>query len=473
MVHRSGMAGGASGANRISCGRALAEADGHFYALSECMEEMLGLGWWRLGETYFRFVPWYGAQIATFRRAAAAARERWQAQQAIYFAHVEEAGPSGGVLAGDLERALGDIEVYFALIVSMERTQWWRAGVALRRLTGVIGLKPAQFEMASTRARDEHGRYLRHTSGVVATKDPPGEASTPLREAAPLPAGIYAAHLAAALKGEGRPSIAWMLHRGEQVVKCTLDALPHEAQRPLVSIVMPAYNRAHLIAEAIQSVKEQQWPHWELFVCDDGSEDETGAVVLAEKDERIRHLKLSHGGAARARNAGLQAARGTYIAYLDSDNLWHPFYLSVMLSQLMAHPDRAVAYGNFVEVVHGDEGRQRVRPVRPRDFSFARLLEKSYIDLNTIVHTRALYEALGGFDEALPQFQDWDLMLKYGSATDPVYVDAPLALYRIHSGWSQISQTQAQGRFRNRDAVLSNVDGYRERGRAYRERSAP
>lgn len=87
---------------------------------------------------------------------------------------------------------------------------------------------------------------------------------------------------------------------------------------------MPTYNRAGIIAEAITTVVEQRYPHWELWICDDASTDETAEVVSRFQDQRIRYLKLSRRGAAAARNQGLRCARGKIIAYLDSDNYWHP-----------------------------------------------------------------------------------------------------------------------------------------------------
>src|SRR6056297_2675115 len=110
------------------------------------------------------------------------------------------------------------------------------------------------------------------------------------------------------------------------------------ADRPLVSIVMPSWNRAFTIAEAIQSVIEQSYDNWELLVCDDASEDRTADVVRGFDDPRIRYMKFLKSNGAGARNNGLRFARGEVIAYLDSDNLWHPLFLDRMLRALEAQP---------------------------------------------------------------------------------------------------------------------------------------
>ena len=98
---------------------------------------------------------------------------------------------------------------------------------------------------------------------------------------------------------------------------------------PLVSVVMATWNRAPIIRRAIESVMAQSLPDWELIVVDDGSDDDTLLVLegLARRDSRIRVLPLPHGGVCRARNHGLAAARGRWVAFLDSDNTWEPPFL--------------------------------------------------------------------------------------------------------------------------------------------------
>ena len=211
---------------------------------------------------------------------------------------------------------------------------------------------------------------------------------------------------------------------------------------PLVSIVMPTYNRAHLIREAIDSVTDQTWLNWELLVCDDGSDDDTADVVQSLGDDRIVYLQLPRGGAAAARNAGLAQAHGDLIAYLDTDNLWHPRFLEVMVRALRDHPGRSMAYARYVDLVMGESGPE-VKRFGELPFDYERLTQKNFVDLNSMVHRRVLYDRLGGFNEELVRQQDWDLVLKYAFLRDPLYVDRFLAVYRRNEAWGQITDVHA------------------------------
>jgi cellulose synthase/poly-beta-1,6-N-acetylglucosamine synthase-like glycosyltransferase len=109
-----------------------------------------------------------------------------------------------------------------------------------------------------------------------------------------------------------------------------------DVDRPLVSIIMPTWNRAQLLRRAVLSVQAQTYAGWELIVVDDGSTDDTPYVLqgLQTFDRRIRVVAGEHAGVSRARNAGLAAARGKYVAFLDSDNTWQPDFLRVALSAM-------------------------------------------------------------------------------------------------------------------------------------------
>ncbi|MFO7258616.1 MAG: glycosyltransferase family 2 protein [Bacteroidota bacterium] len=119
------------------------------------------------------------------------------------------------------------------------------------------------------------------------------------------------------------------------------------ADQPLVSIIMPTYNRAHLIGETIQSVIDQTYTNWELLVIDDGSEDGTEAVVTGFADSRILYDKLDHTGyIGKARNHGIKKSRGEYIAFLDSDDLWRPDKLEFQLKLLRQYPEARLIVSN-------------------------------------------------------------------------------------------------------------------------------
>jgi glycosyltransferase involved in cell wall biosynthesis len=118
---------------------------------------------------------------------------------------------------------------------------------------------------------------------------------------------------------------------------------PRHGDPPLVSIVLPTYNRADTLPRAIDSVLTQHQQDWELLVVDDGSQDGSCAQVqaLAQGDPRIHLIRQANAGVAAARNTGLAAARGRFIAFLDSDDAWRPHFLSLTTAFLLAHPEAA------------------------------------------------------------------------------------------------------------------------------------
>ena len=124
------------------------------------------------------------------------------------------------------------------------------------------------------------------------------------------------------------------------------------SRRPLVSIVMPTYNRADTLERAVASVLAQDYAEWELIIVDDGSTDRTPEILRAlTADRRIRSISTENCGAASARNQGLAAGQGEYIAYLDSDNSWRPDFLQTMIV-FLEHSDCEAAYSR----------RRRARP---------------------------------------------------------------------------------------------------------------
>lgn len=184
-----------------------------------------------------------------------------------------------------------------------------------------------------------------------------------------------------------------------------------ERPRPLVSVVLPTFDRASTVGAAIQSVVDQTYERWELLVADDGSTDGTGEVVRAFDDPRIRYLPLERGGVCAARNAALHDAAGTYVAYLDSDNTWLPRMLEVTVAALESSDDRAV----YTALRFDDQGKTRYRGMQvDRDV----LLQRNHIDCNTLVHERALATELGGWDESLRRTNDWDYILRLAALTE-------------------------------------------------------
>ena len=186
---------------------------------------------------------------------------------------------------------------------------------------------------------------------------------------------------------------------------------------PLVSVILPTWNRSRQIRAAIDSVLDQSYANWELIVADDGSIDDTQLVVesAAALDPRIIPLALKHRGVSATRNAALARATGDYVAFLDSDKKWEPDFLLSMVAFLEQRGHDA-GY-SMVQVNLRGDASYRTRPA-----SRESLLIANSIDQTAIVARRELVEKIGGFDESLRRAVDYDLVLALSEATELVQV---------------------------------------------------
>lgn len=189
----------------------------------------------------------------------------------------------------------------------------------------------------------------------------------------------------------------------------TADAVDTVASGPLVSIVLPVRNRPTTIAAAIESVVAQQYRDWELLVVDDGSTDSTPEIVerYAAADHRVVLIRATAGGVCAARNAGLRAAKGRYVAFLDSDNQWLPELLAASVAAL--EHDDAVAVHSVVEMTDDDGHRRYLALEGDREDL---IHGGNLIDLNTLVARREAIDRIGGFDESLRRWVDYDLVIR-------------------------------------------------------------
>lgn len=118
---------------------------------------------------------------------------------------------------------------------------------------------------------------------------------------------------------------------------------------PFFSVVIPTYNRAHCIADAIKSVVDQKFTDWELWIMDDGSKDSTAEVVEPFlRDQRINYEWKPNGGRSAARNRGIEHANGKYVCFLDSDDFWLPEHLATLFLSCTQHPGPAIHHGGLV-----------------------------------------------------------------------------------------------------------------------------
>jgi glycosyltransferase involved in cell wall biosynthesis len=207
---------------------------------------------------------------------------------------------------------------------------------------------------------------------------------------------------------------------------------------PTVTVVMPAYDAAAFISEAIESVLAQTFSDWELVVVDDGSTDGTPGVVSAYDDPRIRLLAIAHAGLpAAARNRGLATSESRFVAFLDADDLWRPHKLARQLAVFDSRPEVGLVHTAFEQLRDGVlEPVARPPGLTTTGPQFERLAVGNYVANSSVLLRRELLARHGSFDEdpRLRGTEDFELWLRLSPHTTFAYVDEPLLVYRIHAG---------------------------------------
>src|SRR5919205_3439354 len=173
----------------------------------------------------------------------------------------------------------------------------------------------------------------------------------------------------------------------------------HKAE--LVSVVIPCYNQAHFLAEAIESVLEQTYPHFEIVVVDDGSTDNTSEVASGYyPSEKVRLLRQENKGLSAARNRGLAESRGEYVVFLDSDDRLLAEALEVGVGELESHPGCAFVWGRCRFVAADGSPLLRLEQERVEGDPHIELLRAGPILVPAVVYRRSIFEVVGGFDES-------------------------------------------------------------------------
>jgi len=206
----------------------------------------------------------------------------------------------------------------------------------------------------------------------------------------------------------------------------------------MVSFVIPNYNHARYLGDAIRSALAQTYPHIELIVVDDGSTDDSRSVVeywIAEHGERIRYIYQTNAGLSAARNTGVQAACGEYIALLDADDLVEQTYAERLLAALAQSPDADGVYCGFRFV---DQDNQDLLRTERRTFAaealYPALLMGNFWVPESVLVRRSCYTAMGEFDPALRACEDWDVWLRFARHYRLVGIDDVLIRYRVAAG---------------------------------------
>jgi glycosyltransferase involved in cell wall biosynthesis len=208
--------------------------------------------------------------------------------------------------------------------------------------------------------------------------------------------------------------------------------------RPVVSIIIPVFNRLKYLRASIDSVFKQSFLDWELLIADDGSDPETQDYLRTLDDRlRVRVLWLGHtGNPAAVRNTALREATGEYVAFLDSDDVWMPEKLQTQIESMRSHTMREWSYTGFTLV--DDSGtpltgaRAKRCPAIDGRILDQLVREEALVVTPSVVVRRELIERVGGYDDHLLVCEDYELWVRLASCSEVDFIDEPLVLVRRH-----------------------------------------
>jgi glycosyltransferase involved in cell wall biosynthesis len=221
-----------------------------------------------------------------------------------------------------------------------------------------------------------------------------------------------------------------------------------------ISVIIPTHNRRTTLPRALSSVAQQHLPACETIVVDDASTDGTATLPHLTSQPHIRYVSCNeHRGVAAARNTGVAHARAEWIAFLDSDDQWHPDKLQRQVAWLHAHPQYRICQTREIWIRNGT----RVNPPHTHEKRhgdiFEQSLQRCMITPSSVVMQKSLFERAGGFNEALPVCEDYDLWLRISASCPIGLVDAHL-MTRYGGHTDQLSYRFAmQDRFRIRSML--------------------
>ncbi len=199
--------------------------------------------------------------------------------------------------------------------------------------------------------------------------------------------------------------------------------------KPLVSVIIPTHNRYPLLLEAVASVENQTYKPIELIVVDDGSEDET-PWEIPRRFPKVRFFRQPHLGVSAARNLGIRHATGSFLAFLDSDDLYLPEKIAREVACLQKNPGYRVCYTDEIWIRRGI----RVNPMKKHrkygGWIYPRCLPLCIISPSSVMLKREVLDTVGGFDETLPACEDYDLWLRVTSRYPVWWIPKPLIVKR-------------------------------------------
>ena len=194
-----------------------------------------------------------------------------------------------------------------------------------------------------------------------------------------------------------------------------------------VSVIVPTYNRAQTLERALQSMLAQAEPAQDVIVVDDGSDDAT-AEILRARFPRIHCIWQHNQGVSSARNRGIEATSGDWLAFLDSDDEWLPQKLSAQKRMLAANPQYKICHTDEIWIRNGARVNAMKKHIKAGGFIFERCLPLCVISPSSVLIHRSVFDEVGLFNEDLPACEDYDLWLRICARFPVLYVDRRLII---------------------------------------------
>ena len=195
----------------------------------------------------------------------------------------------------------------------------------------------------------------------------------------------------------------------------------------MISVIVPTYNRVHQLPRALDSILCQSCSPKEIIVVDDGSTDETSALMTSEYPE-IVFIQQQNTGVSSARNVGIKRASGDWIAFLDSDDEWLPEKLEIQMKALYENPGKKICHTNEIWIRNG----KRVNPKKKHEkfggWIFQKCLPLCCISPSSVIIHKSIFKEIGLFDYSLPVCEDYDLWLRITARNPVLYIEEPFLI---------------------------------------------
>lgn len=230
---------------------------------------------------------------------------------------------------------------------------------------------------------------------------------------------------------------------------------------PVVSVIVPVYNYADKLSNAVDSVLKQSYPHWELVLVDDGSTDESWSVIqqVSAADERVKAIKQPNMGLSAARNSGIRASSGDFICLLDPDDTYREDKLMRQVEFMYEHPYLGMSYANAMLHANGQE-----HPTTCPRFDRDLLLRANIIPCQSVIMRRSAVDVVGPFNEAMEEVEDYEYWVRiaeyFGIARIPDFISYDI--FQHSEQKSVVAQKERPEQWRELHARISHWGKYRQ-----------